>query len=81
MLFFWKIFLQTLHVLKGSMDSIMYIKGGGYLGLPFSLDVKGGESLVVVVAIKSKRGDCWHYDSSIVLDGNPLVAEQLTCIW
>jgi hypothetical protein len=22
-----------------------------------------------VVAIKSKGGDCWHYDSGVVLDG------------
>ena len=26
----------------------------------------------MVVAIKSKGGDCWHYDSSVVLDGNSL---------
>jgi hypothetical protein len=26
----------------------------------------------VVVAIKSKGGDCWHYDSGVVLDGNSL---------
>jgi hypothetical protein len=26
----------------------------------------------VVVAIKSKGGDCWHYDTSVVLDGNSL---------
>jgi len=57
-------------VLKGSMDSIMYIKGGEYLGLPFALDVKGGEYLGVVVAIKSKGGDCWHYDTGVVLDRN-----------
>jgi len=31
------------HVLRGSMDSIMYIKGREYLGTPFALDVKGGE--------------------------------------
>ena len=24
---------------------------------------------------------CWHYDACVVLDGNPLVVEQLTCIW
>ena len=23
-----------------------------------------------MVAIKSKGGDCWHYDTSIVLNGN-----------
>ena len=28
-----------------------------------------------MVAIKSKGGDCWHYDVCVVLDGNPLVAE------
>ena len=43
-----------------------------YLGPPFALDVKGGEWLGVVVAIKSKGGDCWHYDTSVVLDGNSL---------
>ena len=25
-----------------------------------------------MVAIKSKGGDCWQYDQSVVLDGNPL---------
>jgi len=24
---------------------------------------------------------CWHYDVCVVLDGNTLVAEQLSCIW
>lgn len=24
---------------------------------------------------------CWHFDACFVLDDNPLVAEQLTCIW
>jgi len=24
---------------------------------------------------------CWHYDTCVVLDGNPLVAEQLTYTW
>jgi len=73
------------------------MKGGEYIGLPFALDVKGGEYLCVscylqqflqlavintnMVAIKSKGGDCWHYDACVVLDGNPLVAKQLTCIW
>ena len=37
---------------------------------PFALDVKGGEWLGVVVAIKSKGGDCWHYDTGVVPDGN-----------
>ena len=60
------------HVLRGSMDIIMYIIGGEYLGPPFSLDVKGGECLGVVVAIKSKGGDCWHYDIGVVLNGNSL---------
>jgi len=50
----------------------MYIKGGEYLGPPFSLDVKGAECLGVVVAIKSKGGDYWHYDIDFVLDGNSL---------
>jgi len=58
------------HVLRGSMDNIMYIKRGEYLGPPFALDVKGGEYLGVVVAIKSKGGDCWNYDTGVVLDGN-----------
>ena len=52
------------------MDNIMYIKGGEYLGPPFALDVKGGECYVVVVSIKSKWGDCCHYDTSVGLDGN-----------
>jgi len=30
-------------VLRGSMDSGMHIKERAYLGLPFALDVKGGE--------------------------------------
>jgi len=30
-------------VLRGSMDSGMYIKEREYLGPPFALDVKGGE--------------------------------------
>ena len=49
------------------------IKGGEYLGLPFSLDVKGEEYLGIIwymVAIKSKGGDCWHYGTSVVLNGN-----------
>ena len=61
------------------MDNIVYLKAGEYLGLPFALDVKGGEWFGVV-AIKSKGGDCWHYDAYVVLDGNPLVEEQLTYI-
>ena len=40
-------------------------QGRKYLGLSFSLDVKGGEWLGVVVAIKSKGGDCWHYDTDM----------------
>ena len=35
---------------------------------------------MVVVAIKSKGGDCWHYDACVVLDGNPLIEDHLTCI-
>jgi len=35
----------------------------------------------MVVAIKSKGGDCWHYDAGIVLNGNPLVEEKLTYIY
>ena len=30
-------------VLRGSMDSRMFIKKREHLGLPFALDVKGGE--------------------------------------
>jgi len=51
MLFFSKIFLHTLHVLRGSMDTIVNLSRyyfGEYLGLPFALDVKGGEYLGVV---------------------------------
>jgi len=66
-------------VLRGSMDRGMFIKEREYLGLPFALDVKGGERFGVF-AIKSKGGDCWHYDACVVLDGNPLVEEQLTYI-
>ena len=39
-----------------------------------------GESDFGVVAIKSKGGDCWHYDACVVLDGNPLIEEHLTYI-
>jgi len=60
------------HVLRGSMENIMYVKGREHLGPPFTLDVKGGECLGVVVAIKSKGGDCWHYDTGVFLDGNSL---------
>jgi len=35
-----------------------------------------GESDLVVVAIKSKGGDCWHYDTYVVLDGNPLISDD-----
>jgi len=28
-----------------------------------------------MVAIKSKGGDCWHYDTSVVLDGNSLTGQ------
>ena len=35
-----------------------------------------GESDLVVVAIKSKGGDCWHYDTYVVLDGNPLISND-----
>ena len=66
-------------VLRGSMDSGMYIKEREYLGPPFAVDVKGGEWFGVV-AIKSKGGDCWHYDACVVLDGNPLIEEHLTYI-
>ena len=58
------------------MDS----KGGEYLGLPFALDVKGGEWFGIV-AIKSKGGDYFHYDEFVVLDGNQLVEDQLTYIY
>ena len=56
-------------VLRGSMTNIMYVRGGDW---PFAFDVKGGEWLGVVVSIKSKGRDCWHYDTGIVLDGNSL---------
>ena len=49
------------HVLKGSMDSRMYIKGREYLGLPFALDVKEGEWLGVVVSLKSRIHACSLY--------------------
>ena len=29
------------------------------------------EAEVCEVAIKSKGGDCWHYVTNVVLDGNP----------
>jgi len=58
------------HVLRGSMDNILYIKGRKYHGPPFALDVKGGECLGVVLSIKYKGGYCWHYDTDVVLDGN-----------
>ena len=35
------------------MDNIMYIKGVEYLGLPFPLDVKGGECLGGIVLFPS----------------------------
>jgi len=36
--------IQRIHqVLRGSMDSRMFIKEREYIGPPFSLDVKGGE--------------------------------------
>jgi len=54
------------------MENIMYIKGREYIGPPFSLDVKGGECPDVVVVIKSKGVDCWHYDIGVVFDGNSL---------
>jgi len=60
------------HVLKGSMDNIMYVNGREYLGPPFALNVKGKQCFGVVVAINSKGGDCWHYDTGVVLDDNLL---------
>jgi len=30
-----------------------------------------------MVDIKSKGGDCWHYDACVVHDGNSLVTKQL----
>ena len=27
------------------------------------------------------RRICWHYDTCVVLYGNSLIAEQLSCIW
>ena len=39
-----------------------------------------GDTDFGVVAIKSKGGDCWHYDACVVLDGNPLIEEHLTYI-
>ena len=59
------------------MDNIMYNTMGEYLGLPFARNVKGGEWLGVIVSIKSKGGDCWHYDTGVVLDGN-LLRWQIT---
>jgi len=53
-------------------------QGREYLGSSFALDVKGGELLVMVVSVKSKGGDCWHYDACVVLHGNPLVEKHLT---
>ena len=37
-----------------------------------------GENVAEVfeVAIKSKGGDCWHYDTYVVLDGNPLISDD-----
>ena len=35
--------LQTLPIVRGSMDNTMYIKGRNLLGLPFALDIKGGQ--------------------------------------
>ena len=67
-------------VLKGSMNNGMLILKREYLGLPFALDVKGGEWFGVV-AIKSKGGDCWPYDACVVLDGNPLIEDHLTYIY
>jgi len=29
----------------------------------------------IMVSIKSKGGDCWHYDTSVVLDGNSLIGQ------
>ena len=44
--------------------------GGAY---PLPLMSKGeNEAEDYVVAIKSKGGDCWHYDSGVVLDGKPI---------
>jgi len=28
-----------------------------------------------MVSIKSKGGDCWHYDTGVVLDGNSLTGQ------
>ena len=44
-----------------------------------SLKESNGKFLVSF-AIKSKGGDCWHYDACVVLDGNPLIEEHLTYI-
>ena len=43
--------------------------GGAY---PLPLMSKGeNEAEDYEVSIKSKGGDCWHYGSGVVLDGNP----------
>jgi len=60
------------------MDIGMYIKEESILVRPLPLMSKGESEMAV--AIKSKGGDCWHYDACIVLDGNPLAAEHLTYI-
>ena len=38
-----KLIQRFQQVLRGSMDSGMFIKEREYLGPPFALDVKGGE--------------------------------------
>jgi len=58
------------------MDNEMYIKEESILVCPLPLMSKGESEMVV--AIKSKGGDCWHYDACIVLDSNPLAAEHIT---
>lgn len=46
--------------------------------------VKSLEDLVIKIGYDPtdvKVVECWHYDKCVVLDGNPLVAEKLTCTW
>ena len=45
---------------------------GGAYPLPLMSKGENDEAEDYVVAIKSKGGDCWHYDSGVVLDGKPI---------
>ena len=51
--------IQGEHVLRGSIPLLPLMSKGE------------NEAEVCEVAIKSKGGDCWHYGSGVVLDGNP----------